>query len=94
MKQKMKDYRIINPVHKAILNKVSITCSKSLMSIWNKSGLAYSYAKDLKDSKVSLIVWNAFRIRTSLEKTPSNMHWIECDNLETMLKSTNIMQKG
>ena len=35
-------------------------------------------------------VWNTIGIKSSVQTTPSNLHWIETDNLETMLKSTSI----
>ena len=90
IRQKMLDYKAITPLTKVLSNEVSLTCSKSLMSALNLSGLTYSYSKDLKDSKISRDLWNTVGIKTSVQKTPSNMHWIECDNLETMLKSPSI----
>ena len=53
IRHKMKDYKIVTPLHKTLSNEVSLTCSKDLMTILNRSGLAFSYAKDLKDSKIS-----------------------------------------
>ena len=60
------------------------------MSTVNKAGLSYSYSKDSKDSKLSRQLWNHVGIKTSLQNTKSNFHWIECDNLETMLKTTSV----
>ena len=60
------------------------------MPVLNKGGLTISYAKDLKDSKLARQLWSSIGIKSVLENTQSNMHWIESDNLETMLKSTSI----
>ena len=90
IRQKMRDCKAITPLQKVLSNEVSLTCSKNLMSTLNKTGLSYSYSKDLKDSKVARHVWNTIGIKSSVQTTPSNLHWIETDNLETMLKSTSI----
>ena len=86
----MKDYKIVKPLHKTLSNQVSLTCSKDLRTILNWSGLAFSYAKDLKDSQISRHLWNTVGVKTALQSIPSNMHWVESDNLETMLKSSPI----
>ena len=86
----MRDCKAITPLQKVLSNEVSLTCSKNLMSALNKTGLSFSYSKDLKDSKVARHMWNTVGVKSSLQNTPSNVHWIETDNLETMLKSTSI----
>ncbi len=90
IRQKMRDCKAITPMQKVLSNEVSLTCSKNLMSTLNKAGLSFSYSKDLKDSKLARNLWNTIGIRSSVQNTTSNLHWIETDNLETMLKSTSI----
>lgn len=90
IRQKICDVKIITPFHMTTSNDVSLSCSKSLMTLLNKAGISYSYAKDIKDGKKSRQLWNEFGITSALQSSNSNMHWIECDNLETMLKSTTI----
>ena len=50
----MRDCKAITPLQKVLSNEVSLACSKNLMSALNKTGLSFSYSKDLKD-----IVWKA-----------------------------------
>ena len=64
----MKDYRMISPTSMVISNEASLTCSRGLMTVLNKGGIAYSYAKDLKDSKLSRQLWNSYGIENPLEK--------------------------
>ena len=90
IRQKMTNCQIITPLHKVVSNDVSLSCSKSLMTLLNMAGLTFSYSKDLKDGKISRKLWNTIGIRSAVQDCKSNMHWIECDNLETMLKSTTI----
>eukprot|EP00112_Aurelia_sp_Birch-Aquarium-sp1_P022305 Seg625.4 transcript_id=Seg625.4/GoldUCD/mRNA.D3Y31 product="hypothetical protein" protein_id=Seg625.4/GoldUCD/D3Y31 len=90
IRHKMKDYKIITPVHKVISNDVSLTCSRDLMTLLNRSGLKYSYTKDLKDSDLARKLWVSFGLPNTLNTVPSNQHWVEMDNLETMLKCTTI----
>eukprot|EP00112_Aurelia_sp_Birch-Aquarium-sp1_P015804 Seg353.9 transcript_id=Seg353.9/GoldUCD/mRNA.D3Y31 product="hypothetical protein" protein_id=Seg353.9/GoldUCD/D3Y31 len=90
IRQKMRDCKAITPLQKVLSNEVSLTRSKNLMSALNITGLSFSCSKDLKDSKVARHMWNTVGVKSSLQNTPSNMHWIETENLETMLKSTSI----
>ena len=90
IRQKICDVKVVTPFHMATSNDVSLSCSKSFMTLLNKAGISYSYAKDIKDGQKSRQLWNEFGITTTLQSSSSNMHWIECDNLETMLKSTTI----
>ena len=90
IRQKMNDYKVMTPYHMAVSNDISLTCSKTLMTVLNKSGISISYHKDQKDSKNARHIWNTIGIKSALENCQSNLHWIECDNLETMLKSTTI----
>ena len=90
VREKMCDFKTITPFHAVLSNEASLTCSKSLLSLLNRCGISFSYSKDLKDGKLSRILWNSFGVRSAMQNTKSNMHWIECDNLETMLKTTSI----
>ena len=85
----MVDYKVVTPFHRVISNEASLTCSKALIGVLNRCGVSFSYAKDLKDCKHARQLWNSTGIKTTMQNT-SNIHWIECDNLETMLKTTSI----
>ena len=86
----MRDYRSMTPVQNVTSYEVPLACSKSLMSVLNKGGRTISYANDLQDSKLTRQLWSSIGSKSVVENTQSNMHWIESDNLETMLKSTSI----
>ena len=88
--QKMVDYKVVTPFHRVLSNEASLTCSKVLIGVLNRCGVSFSYAKDLKDCKYARQLWNSIGIKTTMQNTSSNIHWIECDNLETMLKTTSI----
>ncbi len=90
IRQKLVGCKTITMLQKVLSNEVSLTCSKSLMTVLNKSGLSFSYSKDMKDSKRARQIWNNVGLKKTLQNIPSNMHSIECDNLETMLKSASI----
>ena len=90
VREKMCDFKTITPFHAVLSNEASLTCSKSLLSLLSRCGISFSYSKDLKGGKLSRILWNSFGVRSAMQNTKSNMHWIECDNLETMLKTTSI----
>ena len=53
VRHKLKDYKVVTPLQKVASNDVSLTCSRSLMTFFNKAGLAFSYTKDLKDSTLA-----------------------------------------
>ena len=88
--QKMLDYKVVTPFHRVLSNEASLTCSKALIGVLNRSGISFSYVKDLKDCKYARQLWNSIGVKYSMQNTSSNIHWIECDNLETMLKTTSI----
>ena len=90
IRHKISDQGIVTPVHKVLSNDISLTCSKGLMTLLNRCGLSYSYTKDIKDSQIARQLWVSVGLKNSIRNTPSNMHWIEMDNLETMLKCTTI----
>ena len=77
---KMLDYKVVTPFHRVFSNEASLTCSKAFSSVLNRSGISFSYVKDLKDCKYARQLWNSFGAKYSKEKISSSINWRECDN--------------